>query len=184
MKILVTGGAGFIGSHLCEKLVDSGHDVLCVDNYFTAARATLPTCCANPLFEVMRHDVTFRSMSRLTESSISLARPRRSTISSIRSDHQDERARRDQHAGAGQAGQGADTASLDERGLWRSRGASQTEAYWGRVNPIGPRACYDEGKRCAETLFFDYYRQHAWKSRSRASSTLTARACCPMTVAW
>jgi UDP-glucuronate decarboxylase len=161
MKILVTGGAGFIGSHLCEKLVDAGHDVLCVDNYFTGSKGNVAHLLRNPLFEVMRHDVTFPLYVEV-DRIFNLACP----ASPIHYQFDPVQTTKTSVHGA------INMLGLAKRVKARILQAStsevygdpevhpQTEAYWGRVNPIGPRACYDEGKRCAETLFFDYYRQH------------------------
>ncbi|HTQ74998.1 MAG TPA: UDP-glucuronic acid decarboxylase family protein [Burkholderiales bacterium] len=161
MKILVTGGAGFIGSHLCEKLLDGGHDVLCVDNYFTGSKGNIAHLLRNPLFEVMRHDVTFPLYVEV-DRIFNLACP----ASPIHYQFDPVQTTKTSVHGA------INMLGLAKRVKARILHAStsevygdpevhpQTEAYWGRVNPIGPRACYDEGKRCAETLFFDYYRQH------------------------
>ena len=160
-KILVTGGAGFLGSHLCERLLTSGHEVLCVDNYFTGTPAHIAHLRDNTSFEVMRHDVTFPLFVEVDEI-YNLACPaspihyqRRPTQTTKTSVH----------------------GAINMLGLAKRTGAKifqastseiygdptvhpQVEEYFGNVNPIGPRACYDEGKRCAETLFFDYYREH------------------------
>jgi UDP-glucuronate decarboxylase len=161
MKILVTGGAGFIGSHLCEKLVGAGHDVLCVDNYFTGSKANVAHLLGNPLFEVMRHDVTFPLYVEV-DRIFNLACP----ASPIHYQFDPVQTTKTSVHGA------INMLGLAKRVKARILQAStsevygdpevhpQTEAYWGRVNPIGPRGCYDEGKRCAETLFFDYHRQH------------------------
>lgn len=161
MKILVTGGAGFIGSHLCEKLVDGGHDVLCVDNYFTGSKDNIGHLLRNPLFEALRHDVTFPLYVEV-DRIFNLACP----ASPIHYQFDPVQTTKTSVHGA------INMLGLAKRVKARILQAStsevygdpemhpQTEAYWGRVNPIGPRACYDEGKRCAETLFFDYYRQH------------------------
>jgi UDP-glucuronate decarboxylase len=161
MKILVTGGAGFIGSHLCEKLLDTGHDVLCVDNYFTGSKGNITRLLRNPLFEAMRHDVTFPLYVEV-DRIFNLACP----ASPIHYQFDPVQTTKTSVHGA------INMLGLAKRVKARILQAStsevygdpevhpQTEAYWGRVNPIGPRACYDEGKRCAETLFFDYYRQH------------------------
>ena len=161
MKILVTGGAGFIGSHLCEKLVDRGHDVLCVDNYFTGSKDNITHLLRNPLFEAMRHDVTFPLYVEV-DRIFNLACP----ASPIHYQFDPVQTTKTSVHGA------INMLGLAKRVKARILQAStsevygdpevhpQTEAYWGRVNPIGPRACYDEGKRCAETLFFDYFRQH------------------------
>ena len=161
MKILVTGGAGFIGSHLCEKLLKDGHDVLCVDNYFTGSKGNIVHLLSRPLFEVMRHDVTFPLYVEV-DRIFNLACP----ASPIHYQFDPVQTTKTSVHGA------INMLGLAKRVKARILQAStsevygdpevhpQTEAYWGRVNPIGPRACYDEGKRCAETLFFDYYRQH------------------------
>ena len=161
MKILVTGGAGFIGSHLCGKLVDNGHDVLCVDNYFTGSKGNIAHLLRNPLFEAMRHDVTFPLYVEV-DRIFNLACP----ASPIHYQFDPVQTTKTSVHGA------INMLGLAKRVKARILQAStsevygdpevhpQAEAYWGRVNPIGPRACYDEGKRCAETLFFDYYRQH------------------------
>jgi UDP-glucuronate decarboxylase len=160
-RVLVTGGAGFLGSHLCERLIADGHDVLCVDNYFTGRKDNIAHLLGDPHFEAMRHDVTFRSMSRSTRSTTSPARPRRCTTSTTR-------CRRPRPACIGAINMLGLAKRLKAKILQASTSEvygdptvhPQTEDYRGNVNPIGPRACYDEGKRCAETLFFDYYRQH------------------------
>jgi UDP-glucuronate decarboxylase len=161
MKILVTGGAGFIGSHLCEKLLDAGNDVLCADNYFTGSKGNVAHLLRNPLFEMMRHDITFPLYVEV-DRIFNLACP----ASPIHYQFDPVQTTKTSVHGA------INMLGLAKRVKARILQAStsevygdpevhpQTEAYWGRVNPIGPRACYDEGKRCAETLFFDYYRQH------------------------
>src|SRR5512139_3403660 len=159
-RILVTGGAGFLGSHLCERLLAAGNDVLCVDNYFTGTKRNVATCLDNPRFELMRHDVTFPLYVEIDEI-YNLACP----ASPIHYQHDPVQTTKTSVHGA-----------INMLGLAKRLGARilqastsevygdpevhpQTESYWGKVNPIGIRACYDEGKRCAETLFFDYYRQ-------------------------
>ena len=161
MRILVTGGAGFIGSHLCEKLLNGGHDVLCVDNYFTGSKSNITGLFATPLFEAMRHDVTFPLFVEV-DRIFNLACP----ASPIHYQFDPVQTTKTSVHGA------INMLGLAKRVKARILQAStsevygdpevhpQTEDYWGRVNPIGPRACYDEGKRCAETLFFDYHRQH------------------------
>ncbi len=161
MKILVTGGAGFIGSHLCERLVAAGHEVLCVDNYFTGSKINVAHLLAHPRFEVMRHDVTFPLYVEV-DRIFNLACP----ASPIHYQFDPVQTTKTSVHGA------INVLGLAKRVRARILQAStsevygdpevhpQTEPYWGRVNPIGPRACYDEGKRCAETLFFDYHRQH------------------------
>jgi UDP-glucuronate decarboxylase len=160
-KVLVTGGAGFIGSHLCERLVAAGHDVLCVDNYFTGSKKNVAHLLNEPLFEVMRHDVTFPlyiEASRI----FNLACP----ASPVHYQFDPVQTTKTSVHGA------INMLGLAKRVKARILQAStsevygdpevhpQPESYWGKVNPIGIRSCYDEGKRCAETLFFDYHRQH------------------------
>jgi UDP-glucuronate decarboxylase len=163
-RILVTGGAGFIGSHLCERLLEQGNEVLCVDNFFTGTKDNIKHLLDNPYFEVIRHDICFPLYVEVDEiynfacpaSPIHYQRdPVQTTKVSV-------------------------LGSINMLGLAKRVKAKilqastsevygdpevhpQREDYWGNVNPIGPRACYDEGKRCAETLFFDYYRQHRLK---------------------
>ena len=160
-RIIVTGGAGFLGSHLCERLLGHGHEVLCVDNYFTGSRRNVQHLMDNPLFELMRHDVTF-PLYLEGDQIYNLACP----ASPIHYQFDPVQTTKTSVHGA------INILGLAKRIKARVLQAStsevygdpeihpQTEAYWGRVNPIGPRSCYDEGKRCAETLFFDYQRQH------------------------
>ncbi|TAJ82574.1 UDP-glucuronic acid decarboxylase family protein [Reyranella sp.] len=160
-RILVTGGAGFLGSHLCERLLEAGHDVLCVDNYFTGTKANVATCLDNPRFELMRHDVTFPLYVEVDEI-YNLACP----ASPIHYQHDPVQTTKTSVHGA------INMLGLAKRVRAKIFQAStsevygdptvhpQVESYRGNVNPLGPRACYDEGKRCAETLFFDYHRQH------------------------
>ena len=160
-RILVTGGAGFLGSHLCEALLERGDDVLCVDNYFTGRRANVAHLLDNPNFEVMRHDVTFPLYAEVDEI-YNLACP----ASPIHYQHDPVQTTKTSVHGA------INMLGLAKRLRAKILQAStsevygdpvvhpQTEDYWGNVNPIGFRSCYDEGKRCAETLFFDYHRQH------------------------
>jgi UDP-glucuronate decarboxylase len=160
-RVLVTGGAGFIGSHLCRRLIEDGHEVLCVDNFFTGTRANIADLLDHPRLELMRHDVTFPLYVEVDEI-YNLACP----ASPIHYQHDPVQTTKTSVHGA------INILGLAKRLRARVLQAStsevygdpeihpQTEEYWGRVNPIGPRACYDEGKRCAETLFFDYYRQH------------------------
>ncbi|MDI6865084.1 UDP-glucuronic acid decarboxylase family protein [Thermodesulfovibrio yellowstonii] len=160
-RILVTGGAGFIGSHLCEKLLSKGHEVICVDNFYTGRRANIAHLLSNPNFEVLRHDITFPLYVEIDEI-YHLACP----ASPVH--YQFDPVQTIKTAVHG---------SINMLGLAKRTRAKillastseiygdptvhpQPETYWGNVNPIGPRACYDEGKRCAETLFFDYHRQH------------------------
>jgi len=160
-RILVTGGAGFLGSHLCEQLLERGHDVLCVDNYFTGAKGNIVHLMDNPYFEVMRHDVTFPLYVEVKEI-YNLACP----ASPVHYQFDPVQTTKTSVHGA------INMLGLAKRVKAKILQAStsevygdpdvhpQTEQYHGNVNTIGPRACYDEGKRCAETLFFDYYRQH------------------------
>ncbi len=161
-RILITGGAGFLGSHLCERLLEEGHDVLCVDNFFTGTRENVYHLLQKPNFELMRHDVTFPLYVEVDEI-FNLACP----AAPIHYQHDPVQTTKTSVHGA-----------INMLGLAKRTGAKilqastsevygdpevhpQPESYWGKVNPIGSRSCYDEGKRCAETLFFDYWRQHA-----------------------
>ena len=160
-RILVTGGAGFLGSHLCERLLAAGNDVLCVDNYFTGTKRNIAHLLDNPRFELMRHDVTFPLYVEVDEI-YNLACP----ASPIHYQYDPVQTTKTSVHGA------INMLGLAKRMRAKIFQAStsevygdptvhpQTESYWGNVNPMGPRACYDEGKRCAETLFFDYWRQH------------------------
>ena len=160
-RILVTGGAGFLGSHLCDRLIADGHEVICADNFFTGSRRNIAHLLANPNFELLRHDVTFPLYVEVNEI-YNLACP----ASPVHYQHDPVQTTKTSVHGA-----------INMLGLAKRLGAKilqastsevygdpdvhpQPEEYWGRVNPIGPRSCYDEGKRCAETLFFDYHRQH------------------------
>ncbi len=160
-RILVTGGAGFIGSHLCEQLLADGHEILCVDNFFTGWRQNIRPLIANPNFELLRHDITL-PLSVEVDQIYNLACP----ASPIHYQRDPVQTTKTSVLGA------INVLGLANRLHIPVLQAStsevygdpaihpQTEGYWGNVNPIGPRACYDEGKRCAETLFFDYRRQH------------------------
>ncbi|MEO7071654.1 MAG: UDP-glucuronic acid decarboxylase family protein [Rhodanobacter sp.] len=160
-RVLVTGGAGFLGSHLCDRLLHDGHDVLCVDNFFTGSKRNLAHLLTHPYFELMRHDVTFPLYVEV-ERIFNLACP----ASPVHYQHDPVQTTKTSVHGA------INMLGLAKRVKARILQAStsevygdpevhpQVEGYWGRVNPIGPRSCYDEGKRCAETLFFDYQRQH------------------------
>jgi UDP-glucuronate decarboxylase len=160
-RIMVTGGAGFLGSHLCERLIAAGHDVLCVDNFFTGTKPNIAHLLGHPRFELMRHDVTFPLYVEVDQI-YNLACP----ASPVHYQHDPVQTTKTSVHGA-----------INMLGLAKRLGARifqastsevygnpavrpQTESYWGHVNPIGTRSCYDEGKRCAETLFFDYHRQH------------------------
>ncbi|MGE6781536.1 UDP-glucuronic acid decarboxylase family protein [Ensifer adhaerens] len=159
-KLLITGGAGFLGSHLCDRLLADSHEVLCVDNFFTGSRGNIRHLLNNPDFELMRHDVTFPLYVEV-ERIYNLACP----ASPVHYQHDPVQTTKTSVHGA-----------INLLGLAKRLGARilqastsevygdpnvhpQVENYWGHVNPIGPRSCYDEGKRCAETLFFDYHRQ-------------------------
>jgi UDP-glucuronate decarboxylase len=160
-KILVTGGAGFLGSHLCDALIDAGHEVLCVDNLFTGSKQNIAHLLGEPRFEFMRHDVNFPLYVEVDEV-YNLACP----ASPVHYQFDPVQTTKTSVNGA------INMLGLAKRTRARVFQAStsevygdpevhpQQEQYWGRVNPIGIRACYDEGKRCAETLFFDYHRQH------------------------
>ena len=160
-KILVTGGGGFLGSHLCERLLNEGHEVICLDNFFTGTKQNILDLMSNPRFELLRHDVTVPLYIEVDQI-YNLACP----ASPIHYQHDPVQTTKTCVHGA-----------INMLGLAKRTGAKilqastsevygdpevhpQVESYWGRVNPIGIRSCYDEGKRCAETLFLDYYRQH------------------------
>ena len=159
--ILVTGGAGFLGSHLCDRLLADGHDIICVDNFFTGTKRNIEHLIERSRFELIRHDVTFPLYVEVDEI-YNLACP----ASPIHYQHDPVQTTKTSVHGA------INMLGLAKRLKCRIFQAStsevygdpsvhpQTEDYWGNVNPIGPRSCYDEGKRCAETLFFDYHRQH------------------------
>jgi UDP-glucuronate decarboxylase len=160
-RVLVTGGAGFLGSHLCDRLLAQGAEVLCVDNFFTGTRRNVEHLLGHPYFELMRHDVTFPLYVEVDQI-YNLACP----ASPVHYQHDPVQTTKTSVHGA------INMLGLAKRVKARILQAStsevygdptihpQTEDYWGNVNPIGPRSCYDEGKRCAETLFFDYWRQH------------------------
>lgn len=161
-RVMVTGGAGFLGSHLCEVLLSEGHEVLCVDNFFTGRRRNVASLIGNRNFELLRHDVTFPLYVEVDEI-YNLACP----ASPIHYQFDPVQTTKTSVIGA------INMLGLSKRVRAKILQAStseiygdptehpQTESYWGNVNTLGPRACYDEGKRCAETLFFDYHRQHA-----------------------
>jgi UDP-glucuronate decarboxylase len=165
-RVLVTGGAGFLGSHLCERLVAAGRDVLCVDNYFTGRKDNVASLLSNPRFEALRHDICFPLYAEVDEI-FNLACP----ASPVHYQFDPVQTTKTSVSGA------INMLGLAKRLRAKVFQAStsevygdptihpQTEAYRGNVNPIGPRACYDEGKRCAETLFFDYWRQHKVRIR-------------------
>lgn len=160
-KILITGGAGFIGSHLCERLLNEGHEVICLDNYFTGSKSTIIHLLDHPYFELVRHDVTEPYYAEVDEI-YNLACP----ASPVHYQYNPIKTMKTSVMGA------INMLGLAKRVKAKILQAStsevygdpivhpQTESYWGNVNPIGPRSCYDEGKRCAETLFIDYHRQN------------------------
>lgn len=165
-RILITGGAGFLGSHLCDRLLAQGHEVICVDNFYSSTKQNIQHLVNNPRFELVRHDVTFPLYLEVDEI-YNMACP----ASPIHYQHDPVQTTKTSVHGA-----------INMLGLAKRTGAKilqastsevygdpivhpQVESYWGNVNPIGPRSCYDEGKRCAETLFFDYHRQHNVKTK-------------------
>jgi UDP-glucuronate decarboxylase len=160
-RILVTGGAGFLGSHLCDRLMAAGNDVLCLDNFFTGAKDNIAQLIDQPNFELMRHDVTFPLYVEVDEI-YNLACP----ASPIHYQHDPvQTTKTSVHGAINMLGLAKRTrAKIFQASTSEVYGDPavhpQVEEYWGNVNPIGPRSCYDEGKRCAETLFFDYHRQH------------------------
>src|SRR5271169_838626 len=185
-RILVTGGAGFLGSHLCERLLAQGHDVLCVDNFFTGTKANIAHLTMQPGFEFIRHDVTFPLYVEV-DKIYNLACP----ASPIHYQFDPVQTTKASIHGA------INMLGLAKRVRAKILQAStseiygdpnvhpQTEDYWGHVNPIGPRSCCNEGKRCAETWFFDYWRQHKLRIEvARIFNTLTARACIRTMGAW
>ncbi len=163
-RVLITGGAGFLGSHLCERLIGEGMDVLCVDNYFTGRRTNVEALLDNPRFEIMRHDVTFPLYVEVDQI-YNLACP----ASPVHYQHDPvQTTKTSVHGAINMLGLAKRVrATIFQASTSEVYGDPQvhpqTEDYWGHVNPIGLRSCYDEGKRCAETLFFDYHRQHKLK---------------------
>ncbi len=161
-RVLITGGAGFLGSHLCRKLLAKGHEVVCLDNFYTGTKDNVADLLGNPMFEVLRHDVTFSTYVEVDQI-YNLACP----ASPIHYQRDPVQTTKTSVHGA------INMLGLAKRLKAKILQAStsevygdptqhpQTEQYWGNVNPIGDRSCYDEGKRCAETLFFDYHKQHA-----------------------
>lgn len=165
-RILVTGGSGFLGSHICDRLLAQGHEVICVDNFYSSTKQNILHLLDNPRFELIRHDVTFPLYLEVDEI-YNMACP----ASPVHYQHDPVQTTKTSVHGA-----------INLLGLAKRTGAKilqastsevygdpvvhpQVESYWGNVNPIGPRSCYDEGKRCAETLFFDYHRQHGVKTK-------------------
>jgi UDP-glucuronate decarboxylase len=160
-RVLITGGAGLLGSHLCDRLINDVHDIICVDNFFTGGKPNVAHLLGHPRFELIRHDVTFPFYVEVDQI-YNLACP----ASPIHYQYDPVQTTKTSVHGA------INMLGLAKRTKARIFQAStsevygdpevhpQAESYWGRVNPIGPRSCYDEGKRCAETLFFDYHRQH------------------------
>ena len=160
-KILVTGGAGFLGSHLCERLIGRGQDVLCVDNFFTGSKENLEHLIGRPRFELLRHDVTFPLYVEVEEiyNLACPASPQHYQYDPVQT------TKTSVHGAINMLGLAKRTrAKVLQASTSEVYGDPevhpQLESYWGKVNPIGLRSCYDEGKRCAETLFFDYWRQH------------------------
>ena len=184
-RILVTGGAGFLGSHLIDRLIARGDEVVCVDNYFTGSKKNITHLLNHPNFELIRHDVTFPLYIEVDQI-YNLACP----ASPVHYQHDPVQTTKTSVHGA------INMLGLAKRIRARIFQAStsevygdpvihpQVESYWGNVNPIGPRSCYDEGKRCAETLFFDYHRQHSSIFVSLAFSTPMVHACTPMMDVW
>ncbi len=160
-RVLITGGAGFLGSHLSEKLINEGNEVICVDNFYTGTKDNILHLLDNPYFELIRHDITWPLYTEVDEI-YNLACP----ASPIH--YQKDPVQTTKTSVHGAINMLGMAKRLNVRILQASTSEiygnphvhPQTEDYWGNVNPIGPRSCYDEGKRCAETLFFDYYRQH------------------------
>jgi len=161
MRVMVTGGAGFLGSHLCDRLVADGYEVLCVDNFYTGTKQNIAHLTGRSNFELLRHDITFPLYLEVDEiyNMACPASPIHYQLDPVQT------TKTSVHGAINMLGLAK---RLKAKILQASTSEiygdpevhPQSEAYWGRVNPIGPRACYDEGKRCAETLFFDYYRQH------------------------
>jgi UDP-glucuronate decarboxylase len=163
-RVLVTGGAGFLGSHLCERLLAEGDEVLCVDNFFTGRRSNVTHLLGHPSFELMRHDVTFPLYVEVDEiyNLACPASPIHYQLDPVQT------TKTSVHGAINMLGLAKRVrATIFQASTSEVYGDPsvhpQAESYWGNVNPIGPRSCYDEGKRCAETLFFDYHRQHGLK---------------------
>ena len=166
LRAVVTGGSGFLGSHLCERLLEDGHDVLCVDNFYSGTKANIAHLMSHPRFELCRHDITFPLYVEC-DAIYNLACP----ASPINYQFDPvQTVKTSVHGAINVLGLARRTkAKIFQASTSEVYGDPevhpQVESYWGRVNPIGPRACYDEGKRCAETLFFDYHRQHKLRIR-------------------
>jgi UDP-glucuronate decarboxylase len=166
LRVLVTGGAGFLGSHLCERLLELGHEVLCVDNFYTGTRANVAPLLSHPRFELLRHDITFPlyvEVDRIFNLACP-ASPRHYQLDPVQT------TKTSVHGAINLLGlakrlRAPIVQSSTSEVYGDPAQHPQTEGYWGHVNPIGPRACYDEGKRCAETLFADYRRQHRLVTR-------------------
>ena len=165
-RVLVTGGAGFIGSHLCRRLLERGDEVLCVDNFYTGRRENIRDLVANPLFEVLRHDITFPLYVEVDQiyNLACPASPKHYQFDPVQT------TKTSVHGAINMLGLAKRLrAPILQASTSEVYGDPevhpQPESYWGRVNPVGPRSCYDEGKRCAETLFFDYHRQHGLSIR-------------------
>jgi len=160
-KVLVTGGAGFLGSHLCERLLSEGHDVLCVDNFYTGSKNNVKHLFNHSHFELMRHDITFPLYVEVDEiyNLACPASPKHYQYDPVQTTKTSVHGAINMLGLAKRLGAKILQASTSEI-YGDPEVHPQTEAYWGKVNPIGIRSCYDEGKRCAETLFFDYWRQH------------------------
>ena len=185
-RILVTGGAGFLGSHLCGRLVAQGHDVICVDNFFTGSKDNIADLLDQNNFELMRHDVTFPLYVEVDEI-YNLACP----ASPIHYQHDPvQTLKTNVHGAINMLGLAKRTsAKIFQASTSEVYGDPQVhpqpEGYWGHVNPIGQRSCYDEGKRCAETLFFDYHRQHQLRITQWPAFLIPmALTCIPMMAGW
>jgi len=176
-KVLITGGAGFLGSHLCDRLIEVGHDILCVDNFFTGSKENVRHLIGHPRFELLRHDVTFPLYVEVDEiyNLACPASPKHYQYDPVQT------TKTSVHGAINLLGLAKRTqAKILQASTSEVYGDPeihpQSETYWGKVNPVGIRSCYDEGKRCAETLFFDYWRQHEVKIKvSRIFNTYGPR---------
>lgn len=184
-KVLVTGGAGFLGSHLCDQLINQDVDVLCVDNFFTGSKANVAHLLGSPYFELMRHDVTFPLYVEVDEiyNLACPASPIHYQLDPVQT------TKTCVHGAINMLGLAKRLKSI----ILQTRTSEvygdpemhpQREEYWGKVNPIGYRSCYDEGKRCAETLFFDYYRQHDLRIKVIRIFNTYGPECIPMMEGW